>query len=514
MRQKQFNLFFGLDCCIIIIGGSEMATLQEKRTAWFYVHTAIGLFLMFVAGHILEPVYPLTDVGVQVLAVFVGVLWLWCFVGFLWPSLLALVAFGLTDFAPFATTINSAFGAGVPILLLFSMILFGSPQHVGATKYITRWFLTRKIFNNRPIVFSFVFIMATYALSIAINVTPALILMWTVLYGVLKDLGYKPGDKYSTLMLIGTFLGAISGQASLPFTGSTLAILSVYATAVYEITGQQMPIPHLQYILLGMINSVIVFVIYCLLIKFVFKPDLTNVANVNTEMFEKNPLPPMSKLQRANFYGMLAFVVMMLLPSFLPSGFVVTELLETIGATGAAILITGVMVLLRVDNQPVLDFKDVAANSINWDVYVMVVAALAISGALTNPATGVVDMMIVVLEPVLGGHTPAVFFVIMLLFGIFVTSFGSALVISIATMPVLVAFGYDSGANLPAVAATFTLLVHYSIILPSASVFAAMLWSNKEWVTGREVFRYGMAIVIVATLVSLFIMMPISSIML
>jgi len=462
---------------------------------------------MFLFGRIFPPIEPLTEVGMQVLGVFIGVVWLWCFVALLWPSFIALIAFSLTDFANFGQVVTSAFGSQVSALLLFSMILFGSLQYVGATNYITRWFLTRKISNNRPIVFSFVFIFATYVLAVAINVTPALILMWTVLYSVLKELNYKPGDKYSTLMVIGTFLGAISGQASLPFTGGTLAIIGVFEA----MSGIAMPIP--QYMLLGFIFSTTVFIIYCLFIKFVFKPDMSNIANINIEMFNRNPLPPMNALQKANFMGMLGFVFLVLLPNFLPEDFIVTELLSNLGPLGVAILVIGIMCVARVEGKPVLDFKAVAAHSIKWEVYVMVAAAVAISAALTNPATGVIDMMIKVFNPVLGGHSPNAFFVLMLLVGIFATSFAMNMIVGVTLMPILVTFGYAAGANLPAVAAATILLLHYAIILPSASAFAAMLWSNKEWVTGKEVFKYGAVIITIATTVAIMIIMPLALIL-
>jgi len=485
---------------------------KKERGVVFYIHIAIGIFLMFFAGNLFEPIYPLTEVGMQVFGVFIGVIWLWCFVGFLWPSLLALIALGMTDFASFGRVLEMSFGHNVPILLLFSMILFGSPQHVGATRYITRWFLTRKVFNNRPIVFAFVFIFATYALSVAVNVTPSLILMWTVLYGVLKELKYKKGDKFASLMLVGTFLGAISGQASLPFTGSTLAILNSFNTAAQE-TAPGTVIPEPQYMLLGFVFSVLIFIVFCVFMKIVLKPkDLANVANVNTEMFERDPLPPMSKLQKANFVSMLLFVFLMLIPWAMPDGFALRVLLQsTLGPAGLAILITAAMCVFRVDDQPILDFPAVAKSSIAWDIFVMVAAAMAIASALTNNAvTGAMDMMIMVFDPILGGHSPVMFFVVMLLIGIFVTSFASSMVIGIALMPVLVAFGYAAGANLPAVAATTTLLLHYSIILPSASVFAAMLWSNDTWITRKEVFKYGAFIVIAATIAAIVIIMPLS----
>jgi len=481
-------------------------SFEQKRGPMLYVHVAIGLFLMFGFGRVFPPYYPLTEVGMQIVGLFIGLIWLWCFVGFLWPSLLGLVAFALTDLVTIGQVGQQSFGGSVPILLLFSMILFGSPQHVGATGYITRFFLTMKVLNNRPIVFSFIFFFATYALSVAVNVTPSLILMWTVLYGVLKELKYTKGEKYTTLMVIGTFLGAISGQASLPFTGSTLAILGAFEAA----SGLVVPAP--QYILLGFINTVIVMTIYCLFMKLVLKKaDLEKVAHVNTEMFDREPLPPMSRLQKANFLSMLLFVFLMLLPHFrfLPPNIVI-DTLNTLTATGVAILLTGLMAVIRVQGQPILDFKAVAAKSINWDVYIMVAMALALSGALTNPATGVMALMTQVFEPVLGGHSAMMLFVLTLLVAIFITSFASSMVIGIAFMPILVFFGAEAAANLPAMASVTILLLHYSIILPSASVFAAMLWSNEEWVKPREVFKYGAVIVVVATAVSIGVMMPIS----
>ena len=484
-----------------------MSKISKNKSKMVYLHMVIGLFLMFIFGRVVPPIYPLTDVGMQIVGVFLGAIWLWCFVGLLWPSLLMLIAFGLTDFAPFPQIVASAFGGAVPTLLLFSMILFGSPEHVGATNYITRWFLSRKIFNNRPIVFSFIFIFATYVLSVAVNVTPALILMWSVLYSVLRELKYKPGEKYSTLMIIGTFLGAISGQASLPFRGSTLAIVSAFETT------SEMTMPPLEYILLGFIMSVTVFIVYCLFMKFIFRPDMSKVANVNTEMFNKDPLPPMSKLQKANFYSLLAFVFIMLLPSFLPDDFIIAEVIDGLQPVGVAILIIGIMCLVKFKGQPLLDFQTVAAKSVNWEVYIFVVASMAISGALTNEATGILEMLIIVFEPVLGGHSPIMLFIVILLIAIFITSFASSMVIGIAFMPVLITFGAEAGANLPAMAATTILLLHYSIILPSASAFAAMLWGNEDWLTSKEVFKYGAWVVAFAVAVAIGIIMPISLIL-
>jgi len=219
-------------------------------------------------------------------------------------------------------------------------------------------------------------------------------------------------------------------------------------------------------------------------------------------------------LQKANFFSMLLFVFLMLLPWGLRAAgmedFIVFVILDSLGAGGVAIFLTGLMCVVRIQGEPILDFRAVAAKSINWDVYIMVAMALALSGALTNPATGVMALMEEVFRPVLGGHTAMMLFIVTLLVAIFITSFASSMVIGIAFMPILVLFGAEAAVNLPALASVTILLLHYSIILPSASVFAAMLWSNEEWITPKEVFKYGAVIVVVATAVAVGIMMPIS----
>jgi len=135
---------------------TNLAPKKGNNTA-YTIHCIIGIVVMFGLG-MLEPFEPVTPVGMQVLGIFLGCIYLWSFAGILWPSLLGIVALGISDYAPMGTVIKTAFGDTVPVLVLFAMILFGAIQHAGITKYISRWFLTRKIINGKPVMFSFIFI--------------------------------------------------------------------------------------------------------------------------------------------------------------------------------------------------------------------------------------------------------------------------------------------------------------------------------------------------------------------
>lgn len=174
---------------------------KKPKNTSYYIHSIIGILIMFGFGY-LEPFSTITPLGMEILGVFLGLIYLWSFVGTLWPSMLGLLGLALTDFGSMGEILKLSFGDTVPVLVLFAMILFGAIQDVGVTRYISRWFLTRKMINGRPVVFSFVFMYATYVIAaLSANILPALLLMWSILYDVLKDVGYKKGDKYTTVMV-------------------------------------------------------------------------------------------------------------------------------------------------------------------------------------------------------------------------------------------------------------------------------------------------------------------------
>jgi len=93
-------------------------------------------------------------------------------------------------------------------------------------------------------------------------------------------------------MVIGTMFGAISGQAAKPFTGSALMVVGAFEKVA------QMPMDYLPYMTFGVIMSSLGIIVYSILIKFVFRPDMSKIANISTEHFEKEALPQMDLRQK------------------------------------------------------------------------------------------------------------------------------------------------------------------------------------------------------------------------
>ncbi len=359
----------------------------------------------------LEPFGPITPVGMQVLGVFIGVIYLWSFVSVLWPSLLGMIALGLTEYGSMKDVFLKSFGDPITILILFAMILFGAIQHAGITKYISRWFLTRKMINGRPVVFSFILMYTTFVLAaLSANILPALLLMWSILYDVLKDVGYKKGDKYTTIMVIGTMFGAISGQASKPFTGSALMIIGSFE----KVTNMQ--IDYLSYMFFGYVMSSLGILTFSLLIKFVLKPDMSRIANISTERFEKDKFPSMTLQQRILFACLFGYLILILLPSILPKTIGFVALIDKIGPWGVVFAFIVGLCMFKVDNKPIIDFKEIIGRYVTWDVYFLVCMAMVISSALTSEGTGIKEFATEALNPLLGDRSPIVFYAILIVF--------------------------------------------------------------------------------------------------
>lgn len=105
---------------------------------------------------------------------FLAMVYLWSTADTMWPSLLGLFLFGIAgyDAGGFNGVWLNAVGNYTVLLTLFAMVLFGAVDEVGDTKYIARWFLTKKIFKGRPYVFIAVFYACCFALGALVSPIP------------------------------------------------------------------------------------------------------------------------------------------------------------------------------------------------------------------------------------------------------------------------------------------------------------------------------------------------------
>lgn len=470
----------------------------------YIIHCLVGILFMFGFGK-LPPLEPVTEVGMQVLGIFIGVVYLWSTVGLVWPSLLALVAFVLSDYGKLKTVISSSFGDSTTMLVLFAMVLFGAIESAGVTQYISRWFLSRKILNGRPIVFSFLFLYATFIVSVlGASLTAVILMMWPIIYGILRDIGYKKGEAYTSLMIFGTIIGAISGQMIKPFKGAALTIIGSFEKT------SGLTVDYLPYMAYGMIMGTLAIFSYCVLMKFVFRPDLSKIRDITIEKINKEKLPPMDLRQKILAICLVACFVLVLLPSILPASLPFIKQLNKLGALGITIALVVFICAFKIDGKPIAQIKEIAKH-INWGVFFLVASCMTLTAALGDETTGISQYLSSVLEPLLGGHSTMSFTIILMVFCMIMTNFANNAVLGAVMMPIMYPFALECGANPLAVATVLMFSVHAALLTPAGSPAAALLHGNRDWIDVKDIYKYSFVFLITLLILNIVIGIPLSN---
>ncbi len=480
------------------------ATKQNNMKYW--IHTIIGLILMFGIQHI-PPVAPITEIGMQIGGIFIGAIYLWSTVGTFWPSLIGIIALAFTDYADM-NVMFGAFTGFLPLIMLFSMILFGAVGDCGLTHYIARWFLTRKVINGRPSVFNFFIMLASFFVSGFIDPLMALLVLWPSLYVILDEVGYTAKDAYSKILIVATFLAVVLGQCTMPFFGGQLVILGAFEAA----TG--IPTNYGAYILFNILTSLVIIIATVLLIKFVLRPDMKKMASITIEQINKNPLPPMNLQQKIYAIAGLSIVVFALTPSILPADLAIVNWMNRLNLVGFTMLVIAILVIIQVDGKPVLDPVHICKEYVMWDLYLLVVLAVFLSNCLLDDATGIKPFLIQLMTPIFEGRGTMFFMIFMIVFGALITNVANNAVSGAVLMQIIAALAPSLGITNPApLAMTVTMAMFLALLTPAASPYAAVLHANKEWVSMGDICKYGIIFMILSTILYIAVGLPLANIL-
>lgn len=96
---------------------------HSQATPLYLFNCAVSLTMMIGFKYI-PASEPLTPLGMEVIGIFIGMLYGWLIVGDLfWPSVAGMVLLGLSDYTTVAKAFQSGFGNNTVLLLFFSLSL-------------------------------------------------------------------------------------------------------------------------------------------------------------------------------------------------------------------------------------------------------------------------------------------------------------------------------------------------------------------------------------------------------
>lgn len=451
--------------------------------AKYYINSLIGLFFLLGFGHI-PAIEPLTQVGMQIAGIFIGLIYLWSTVDLIWPSILGILAFGLSDYCTMTEAIAAGLGSQVVWMLIMLMMISEAIRVSGVGEIIARWIITRKILNGRPLLFTFIYLWGFFICTVLLQQIAAIFLSWAIFYSIADLVGYKKGDRYSTMMIIGSLLASVVGGGIIPFQGWMLALCQTYG----EASGT--PINYIQYMLVAVVLGSVLMLLVALSIKYVFRCDLEKLKNFDVSSLSSTGSLKMNYRQLAYLGAFVIIIAYMLLTTLLPAEWPVTQRMNRFSRAGIFGILVVLLCLIRINGEPLLDFKKTAEKGINWNVILICSSAIPIASALTSDVTGVKVLFTNLLSPVFSGMGVLPFLTIVVVATVVLTNIGSNIGVAMMLIPIILPFVDRLGISpaIPGMAIIF--IANLGFVLPGSSAMAPFLYSN-EWVQVRDIYKYG-----------------------
>ncbi|MBP3626080.1 MAG: hypothetical protein J6J05_09690, partial [Peptococcaceae bacterium] len=197
-----------------------------------YVHFAVVLAFMFLFRFV-PPFGTITPYGMAVIGIFIGLIYGWSVDAdnLCWTSLLGIVALGVTDFGTAATSLATAFGNESVLLMLMGMFFLGMLQDSQLTEWISNKLLGAKFTQGKPWVLTAFIIIVPALATILVNAMLVALMMFVIYEEIFKQAGYKKGDLYPAMVLMGFMVINSVCLSLFPFRGWCLMTVGMATKA-------------------------------------------------------------------------------------------------------------------------------------------------------------------------------------------------------------------------------------------------------------------------------------------
>lgn len=471
-----------------------MDKAADKTKPIYWVWVAIGLFLMFLFGRVCPTWGGIDPMGVNMIGIFIGLLLLITATGeLIWPSLTAVIACVVCGYASGADMIARFIGNTTIMQVIAILVICAALRDSGAGAVIAKKVITAKFVQGRPLVFTMFFLLAFLYADICLDAFGGILFSFTVFESVRVQLGYEKNDRYVQAMTVGLYLCGMIGSALIPFTPMTLAITGAFNAAI-EPSGYAFN-PAV-YIIGAIIVGTVFMVVYSLLIKFVFRCDLSRLKDLKSENIEalKDTSTKFNAIQIIYILAFFIGIAYSFVLHFISADSEVYAALSPITQALWFILVIVVLCIVKVNGKPLMDAKKYFKEGVNWGILFAIGIFMVIGGALSSPDLGIRGWLTDLLAPLFSNAPFPVFMFLIILLCAVVTNFFSnmatGIIVSSITMPFTVVFA-SQGID-PSIIACAIAYTSMFAFLTMAAAGPAPLLLGREGIEQKFIWTRGL----------------------
>ena len=476
------------------------ATLNiEKKTLLHYVI----MIAIIIAGYLIPPFSVVTAYGVKLLCVFVALVYGWTFIGMLTPSLIGCFGIALAGYGTMENVFLGLFNNINILLMIIGALAFDALRQTNAVDWMFGTVLTSGFAKKSPLltvgcIFAVALLLGGLGMGIVLQ-----FVLFPIMGQFLVKCGYRKGDKFCTMFLLGFIMACVLPISVFPFYSWGLVI----CRSIASIIGYVVPIGW--WFLLNFILFAAFLIFYPLMMK-VFGCDFSKLQNVDVvEAFNFTKGMKMDGAQKLALGGMILFIVLVLVGSFAPIP-ALKAVYGKILVTGLMVLYWAIMLIVQYDGKPILDMKQ-AANMLRWDLLILMATALVLSPALTSEESGIGTWIAMMISPLLATAGEVSMVIIIAALMIILTNLANNIAIVFIFINIIASLCLN-GMSVNLLAISFILAIGSCAVayLTPASSMQGALVHGASMVDTKDVMKYNMVMMVWLFVMMLVICVPVT----
>lgn len=482
---------------------------MNRKTARDTAFLVPALILM-ILPRFLPSMGGLSTDALTVIGVFFGSLLLWIGVSIDWPSLLTLLALGMTPVFGFSKTFAGAFGNTTVAFLLLTFMLVYPLSRTNFIRRCTVAFITNRFARRGPWHFVCFLLAAVTFMGLFVSPSVLFVAFMPFLEDIYAVLHIRKGGKTGNMLMMGCAIciSLSSGMTAIGHVWPTLA-MGYYAAA----SGRE--ISQFQYMLMGIPTGILLEALLILGFRFLYRPDDIRDVDPQQAMQLRGSVPPADRKEKIVLAVMGLTVLLWVGPGLLKGPLPNVYSLINGWATAMPPLLGCVLLfVLRAEGEPILNFREASSKGILWGSVLMTGAATYLGSCLTNADIGISTWLTDTLSP-LTTHLPVsgmIFF--FMLWAIAETNFSSNIVtttvVSSVALSVLGALPAGS-VHVGAAVSMVGFAAAICSMTPAGQSTINTVAIGSGWTDTRSMFLWGGYIALLAVPVLSFMTYPFAS---
>lgn len=458
-----------------------MTKSAAKKREWPII--LIAFLFMFFFGRIVGPFSVVTQVGSNVLGVFIGVILLTVFTSqSTLAAILGIIAMVYSGFLTASAAVSGWMGGATVPQLIFVSALCVALKEAGVIDVLVRKLLGIKALRGHPVALLFALFFTCFIVSMFIGFIPTALLFFGIYESIRDVCGYDKNDCFCKFMLLGIYLGCM-GNFCFPFKGIALTVYTLINTSMQ---GFGLNINMFTYMFVFVLVNFVFLAILAAMIPSVFKCNVAPLRDLDIENIEalrtiSKKFDKRQKLILTVFC--LSFLYIIVIP-LLPQDFPGSAVLSPIGTTLIFLLALAVLGLIKVDGRPLANPMKLLSEGTMWNVVCVIGCFTFLGNAMASADLGIRDWIIMLLKPVFGSMPLPILLLLLTVIFTLITNICNGTPLNLlgnaAIMPFVCQMQLDSGISASVTAATMSLCANMAFLTYAGTVYAALLLDREE----------------------------------